>query len=249
MLVKLTEGSSWVDIAGQCGGGARVLLDNVRAMEHADWASRWETGQIGFHQSDITDALERHAERVWGTGGLGRVFVPLCGKSLDLVFLAERAEEVVGVEYVEQAVQEFFAEQELAPEIVTGPPPSYRSGKYTLFAADIFDVGTADLGQVDAVFDRAALVALDAPTRRRYATYMGAVVAPGARTLLVTFDYDQDQMTGPPFAVSDTEVEQLFSADFDVEHLGTRDVLNEMFKARGLTAMTESAFALTRRVS
>lgn len=215
-------------------------------MELADWGERWREGRIAFHQSHVTDLLAKHAEHVWGAESMGRVLVPLCGKSLDMVFLADRADAVVGVEYAEQAVKDFFAEQGLASTAGTGPPVRYSADKYTLFVSDFFAMTNEQLGVIDAVFDRAALVALDAQTRVKYANHVQSLVPAGAKTLLVTFDYDQTQMDGPPFAVSSDEVDRLFRGAFAIEHLETRDVLEPVFRARGLRAMTESAFALTR---
>jgi thiopurine S-methyltransferase len=215
-------------------------------MELADWGDRWRDGRIAFHQSHVTDLLAEYAEQVWGAGSVGRVLVPLCGKSLDMVFLADRADAVVGVEYAEQAVKDFFAEQGLAPTTGTGPPVRYSADNYTLFVSDFFAVTNEQLGVVDAVFDRAALVALDADTRAKYANHIQSLVSTGAKTILITFDYDQTQMHGPPFAVSSDEVERLFRGGFAVELLETRDVLEPVFRERGLNAMTESAFALTR---
>lgn len=214
-------------------------------MEHSDWASRWSSHQIGFHQLGVSSFLEKYAEQVWGTGGVGRVFVPLCGKSLDLVFLAGRADEVVGVEYVEQAVREFFIERRLTPEIETGSAARYTAANYKIYAADLFALTEEQLGRIDAVFDRASLVALDQWTRARYAAHMRSLQPAGARTLLITFDYDQDEMDGPPFAVSPEEVDRLFGDGFEVERLETRDALHDRFRAGGVTAMSESAFALT----
>ena len=216
-------------------------------MQHEDWDERWREGRIPFHQHDVTDLLARHGQQVWGAEPLGRVLVPLCGKSLDMVHLAERAASVVGVEYVEQAVQEFFAERGLEPDISAGPPIRYQAERYTLFVADMFDVTSEHTGPIDAVFDRAALVALDAETRVRYAQHLQQMLADGARMLLITFDYDQSVMGGPPFAVPAEEVERLFGDGFTIEHLETRDALSDQFRERGLREFTESAFCLTRR--
>ncbi|MBK5286934.1 MAG: thiopurine S-methyltransferase, partial [Acidimicrobiia bacterium] len=196
-------------------------------MQQTDWESRWSAGQIPFHQPDVSRALSTYAESVWGTSGMSRVYVPLCGKSLDMVYLAEMADEVVGVEFVEQAVQEFFAERGLTPEIEREPEVRYRAGNYRLYAADVFSLTNAHLGAIDAVYDRAALVALDAETRIRYAAHMHSIVSVGARMLLVAFEYDQSQMNGPPFAVPDDEVHRLFDGGFEVETLGTRDALDD----------------------
>lgn len=220
-------------------------------MEFSDWGDRWRDGQIAFHQDAPSDFLEKYADRVWGTERLARVLVPLCGKSLDMVFLAERADAVVGVEYVEQAVRDFFDERGLSPDVDTDAdadaPMGFRAGPYTIFAADFFAVSGADVGPIDAVFDRASLVALDADTRVRYADHLRSLQPVGTRTMLITFDYDQSAMNGPPFAVSDDEVGRLFGDAFDIEHLETRDMLNDRFRDAGLSAMTESVFALTRR--
>lgn len=215
-------------------------------MELADWGDRWRDGRIAFHQSDVTDLLAEYADQVWGQESIGRVLVPLCGKSLDMVYLADRAEAVVGVEYVEQAVQDFFTDRGLVPEVSIGSPVRYTAGNYTLFVADFFSVTREHVGTIDAVFDRAALVALDAEARVRYASHLQSLLPVGARTLLVTFDYDQTVMDGPPFAVSNDEVHLLFRGGATVEHLQTRDALDAVFRERGLRAMTKSAFVLTR---
>ena len=214
-------------------------------MELNDWVRMWEEGSTAFHQGETNKVLEAFAEQVFGEN-IGRAFVPLSGKTLDMVFLAERADEVVGVEIAEQAVQEFFVERAEQPEISAGPPLVYSAAKYRLFVADFFAIETELTGPIDAVFDRAALVALDAETRVRYAHQLAGMLRVGAKILLVTFDYDQAQMAGPPFAVSDDEVQELFGSAFDIERLQKRDVLNDHFRAVGLSSMTESAFALTK---
>ncbi len=215
-------------------------------MEQADWTSRWSEGRIGFHQSSPSGFLERFADRAWGAAGPARALVPLSGKSLDMVFLAERGAEVVGVEYVEQAVHEFFAERGLEPDVAAGPPMRFAAAPYELLVADFFAVGVDDVGPVDAVFDRAALVALDRPTRARYAAHLRALMPVGSRGLLITFDYEQSQMEGPPFAVAPEEVEELFADGFEIEQLEERELVDQRFRDRGLTSMREIAFALTR---
>lgn len=215
-------------------------------MEQADWTSRWEEGQIGFHQPTVADFLTKYSSEVWGADGIGRIYVPLCGKSLDMVFLRELATEVVGVEFVEQAVAEFFAERALVPTVATAPFVHYTADGFRLFAADFFALEEESLGSVDAVFDRAALVALDQETRTRYAKHLRSLLRIGTKILLITFDYDQTEMSGPPFAVSGDEVHRLFDEGFAVKHLETRDSLNDVFRGRGLSSMTESAYELTR---
>jgi len=215
------------------------------SVEFTDWESLWSAGRTQFHQSDVNSHLRRFADQVWGES-IGRVYVPLCGKSLDMVFLADRAEEVVGVEFVEQAVAEFFGEQGLTPEIESEPHVRYHADRYTLFAADFFSLTADELGTIDAVFDRASLVALDEPTRARYAEHLSSILPSGATVMLVSFDYDQSEMAGPPFAVSTEEVQQLYAPNFDIEHLDTTEALNDGMRRQGLTAFSVSAFKLTK---
>ncbi|MFT7475248.1 MAG: thiopurine S-methyltransferase [Verrucomicrobiales bacterium] len=214
-------------------------------MEHDDWAELWSAGRIAFHQSDVNDFLTKYLQQACGDD-IGRVYVPLCGKSLDMVFLAEHTDQVVGVEFVEQGVADFFDERGLTPRIDTDPQLRYTADKYSLFAADFFDLTKEHLGSIDAVFDRAALVALDAETRVRYTEHLRSITRAGARMLLITFDYDQSAMDGPPFAISPDEVERLYGDGFDIVHLETREATDETFRSRGLPTITESAYALTR---
>lgn len=216
-------------------------------MVRDEWARRWDDGRIAFHQPSVSPLLQKYAAHVLGADSWGRVYVPLCGKSLDMVFLAERSTEVLGVEFVEQAVREYFDSQALDPDVDDTPPIRYRAGPYTLFVADFFSVTSEHLGHIDSVLDRAALIALDRETRIRYAHHLSSLLQPGARVLLITLDYDESHMSGPPFAVSATEVHELFEGDFEIAHLESRNALDDGFRARGLSAMTESAFGLTKR--
>ncbi len=101
-------------------------------MEPAFWHERWKLGQIGFHQQRVHPGLQDHAEAFLGSASQ-RVLVPLCGKSLDLDWLARQGHDVVGVELSEVAVQQFHEEHDRTPEVETHGPytaydPSVMSG-------------------------------------------------------------------------------------------------------------------------
>jgi thiopurine S-methyltransferase len=215
-------------------------------MELEDWGNRWRDGMIGWHQTDVSHLLAKYDPQVWNDEPIGSVYVPLCGKSLDLGFLAEHAERVLGVEYADQAIEEFFAERSLEPTIEAGPPRSYRADNYVLFAGDYYSVTSEHLGPIDAVFDRASLVALDPETRMKYVDHMRSLMATGSRMLLLTLSYDQSEMSGPPWSVSGDEVERLYAGGFDIKHLETHDVTDDQFRIRGLSTIFESAYLLTR---
>jgi thiopurine S-methyltransferase len=213
-------------------------------MERDFWLSKWRKNEIGFHQSSPTPHLVRFAERL-GLDEKKRVLVPLCGKAHDLRWLADHGHEVVGVELSDLAVRSFFEEQGLAFE-QTGN--RFASGPITLFAADFFDVRAREIGSFDAVFDRAALCALPGDQRERYAAHLWSLLKPGARMLLVAFEYEASLMNGPPFAVLTDEVQRLYAKAQSIELLERTDVLEAepRFKARGLTWLREALWLITR---
>lgn len=217
-------------------------------MEFSFWKSRWETGQIGFHEGKANALLAAHAGRL---DGARRVLVPLAGKAHDMLFLRALGHEVVGVELVEQACREFFEDNHLA--VHTSEHPPFRvfrdvRGGLELLCGDVFDVTTARVGTFDAIYDRAALIALDPMTRGRYVDTLHALLAPGGRVLLVTFVYDQTKLPGPPWSVDDATVEALFSSRFRIEKLEERPaVAGPRFQEAGVTELREAVFLLTAR--
>lgn len=185
----------------------------------AGWRARWAEGRIGFHEGAANRFLVEH---LGVFAGRRRVLVPLCGKAEDLAYLAGAGLEVVGVELVEEAVRAFFAEHAMDPTVSRdGELVRYQAGSVTIFAGDVFATTAAITGPIDALYDRAALVALPAELRARYAAHLRGLVTPGARELLVTFEYPQDRMQGPPFSVVESEVRSLY-AGCDIELCASR---------------------------
>src|SRR5690606_21543268 len=166
------------------------------SMDIEYWAARWKEGRIGFHEGRTNAFLAKHAGRL---GEKRRVLVPLCGKAEDMAFLAARGHEVVGIEAVEDAVKAFFAEHGLDPRVddLRGGVRAYSTGGVRILAADLFACTKEDLGPVDALYDRAAIVALPPETRRRYVARLREVLPAGAPGLVVTFEYVQSQIEGP----------------------------------------------------
>lgn len=168
------------------------------------WQSRWREGQIGFHEGEPNAHLTNHAG-VLGTGR--RVLVPLCGKAEDLTFLAAYGHQVVGVELVEPAVQAFFQEHGVTPEVTQqGAFTRYAAQGITVFCGDFFATTREQLGPVDALYDRAAIIALPEKMRVDYAKHVRALMPAGAPGLIVTMEYPQEKMSGPPFSVPEAEL-------------------------------------------
>lgn len=176
---------------------------------HGDWLARWREGRIGFHEGRPNGLLERHIARL---AGYRRVLVPLCGKTEDLAFLAAHGHEVIGIELAEQAVRDFFADHALAPSIARrGPFVAFTAAPVTLLAGDFFAATSDLLGPIDALYDRAALVALPAALRPRYVQHVRTLLPPAAPGLVITYEYDQRLVKGPPFAVLEPELRALYA--------------------------------------
>jgi thiopurine S-methyltransferase len=214
-------------------------------MEPGFWQQRWATGQVGWHREEVNEAVSANLDRLT-SGRRSRILVPLCGKSRDLVYFARAGHDVVGIELVEQAVHEFFAEHDAKPTVVRGPRATrYRARSLTILQADFFDVTRDDVGEVDCAYDRAALIALPPEDRGRYVSHLLELLPSGAPILLVTLDYDDSATSGPPFAVSDEEVHERFGPSCAVERLAhgaTRDVSERLRDA----GARESTWLLTR---
>ncbi len=175
-----------------------------------------------------------NAEAFLGTES-HRVLVPLCGKTVDLMWLADRGHQVVGVEFVPQAADEFFAEQGLTPEESQhGEIRVLSSGPITVLGGDIFAVEQALVGHIDRIWDRAALVALTPETRVRYTKHLRSLAAPGAVLLQNVFEYDESKMEGPPFCIPDAEIRKHYEGA-QIELLSEADVIEKavQFRDRG----------------
>jgi thiopurine S-methyltransferase len=218
-------------------------------MEADFWHERWQQGQIGFHQPEVHPSLPRYWPALDVRPG-SRVLVPLCGRSLDMVWFAQRGHPVLGVELSPIAAAGFFAHESLTPlRDSHGPFELYAAAHYEILQGDFFDTAAQSLGAIHGWYDRAALIALPPPMRLRYAAHMGELLAPGTRGLLIAVEYPQEKMNGPPFSVPVDEVHTLFERDFKVELLERRDVLaaNPRFVERGLDCLYEGVFRLERR--
>jgi thiopurine S-methyltransferase len=217
-------------------------------MHHDFWHERWQTHQIGFHQPDVHPFLPRW----WPTLGLpadARVYVPLCGKSLDMVWLAGIGHPVVGSELSPIAISEFFGDRGLVPATTAGNGYKLHSaGQFDIVEGDALHLTATEVGTVHAAYDRAALVALPKEMRGDYAASLARLLPRGAHLLLVAFEYPQELRSGPPFSIEAREVHELFASGFEIDELERVDVLagNPKFADAGIPSLFETAFRLTR---
>lgn len=217
-------------------------------MEREFWHERWERNEIGFHSDAVNPHLERHLHRTsWPPGA--NILVPLCGKSLDLWWLRDRGFRVTGVEISPLAVRDFFAETGRDPDIVDRNGVAvYRLERLEIYCGDFFALGRHDLPPLQGVYDRAALVALPPRMRADYVNHIDSLTRAGTRTLLITLEYLQREMNGPPFSVPPGEVEERYSEGHRVQRLQSQDCLaaEPRFRAKGLSRLDEHVFLIEK---
>jgi thiopurine S-methyltransferase len=207
-------------------------------MDPAFWRARWAEHKTAFHEGHPNAFLAANLARL---DGYYRVLVPLCGKSEDLAFLAANGHAVVGVELVEDAAAQFFAEHSIEPKIERREDHAvYTAHELTIITGDWFAMTPEIVGTVDAVYDRAALIALPAELRPRYVAQLRTLVPAGAWGLTITLEYADGAFAGPPFSVLEAEVRQHYKA---VEVLGEAPNQSGRIAASGIPS-TERCYAV-----
>lgn len=218
-------------------------------MDATFWHEKWQSQQVGFHLDEVNPLLKSY----WLKLSLPKdtkVFVPLCGKTLDLMFLAQSGHQVIANELSELAVEQFFTENNIAFERAdAGVLQQYHSQSIDIYQGDFFSVPESAIQDCQGFYDRAALIAWPETMRNRYARKLASLVSSGSQGLLITLDYTQDLFDGPPFAVSHNWLTLHMSDDFEIELLDTKDILSDSpkFKNKDVPWLTESVYKLVRK--
>lgn len=217
-------------------------------MQAKDWLARWQENRIGFHQGDVNSHLKRYIDNFNLEPG-DRIFMPLCGKAHDIAWLARQGYEVIGIELSSIAIESFFEEFNLQyQQFQSDRFVMRKSDNIILLQGDYFDLQSEDLEACKLVYDRAALIAIDESNRSRYSSHMQSITPGDCDMLLVTLDYDQAQMSGPPFSVSREEVYKHYQSDYQIQVMDENEVLDEQprWRKQGLTTLRENIFQLER---
>ena len=214
----------------------------------ADWLHFWESNETNWHSDTITQELVEYFE-LFELEPEDKVFVPLCGKSLDMLYIMNQGFSVVGVEISEIGVRQFFRENDLTYKITRVDDfELYSSENLEIYCGDFFSLTSKHLNNVKAVLDSKSLIALEPDLRQKYVKYLNDIISVGARILLVTLQYPQHQMSGPPFSVDKSEVESLFSMTFETRELKSfDDIENESKLVRaGVDYINNAAYCLRK---
>ena len=216
---------------------------------HQHWLQRWHDNAIGWHHEEFNPYLLRFWRRLQ-VSDAARVLVPLCGKSCDMVWLAEAGYSVLGVELSPVAAAAFFSDQGLEPQREPlGRFERWHAGPYEILCGDVFHLQAEQVADVGAVYDRASLVAMTPEQRAHYAQLLAHILPRGCPMLLIAMDYPPQEMDGPPYSVTEQEVERLFSAAFEWTLCHSEDLLKETdrYSGRGLSHLLEQVYLMRRR--
>ncbi|MBE29393.1 thiopurine S-methyltransferase [bacterium] len=213
-----------------------------------NWISRWESNRIGWHAEQVNRHLIQYLDRFDLSTGES-IFVPLCGKTNDMLYLLESNLKVIGVEMSSIAIEQFFSENHL--DYVVSKADKfilYEGAGIKLYCGDFFDLKLKHLENVRAIYDRASLIALNENLRQKYVKHLSDIIDFDARILLLTLNYPQHQRSGPPFAVSKEEVDQIFNGSFDIQELYfIEDIENEpMFQNLGVDFVEKAVYLLQK---
>ncbi len=217
-------------------------------MEDNYWLDRWEKNDIGFHEQNINANLLAYFDKLNLQIG-DRIFVPLCGKSKDMLWLAEKGLNVVGVELSPIACTEFFAELNVTPTITQQANyTKYQYDNIELFCGNLYDLTSIDLPTIHAVYDCKALIALPPDVRKKYIDHIVKCIGNKVRILLLTRE-SSCQITPPPFPINKTEINLLYGSYFDVQLLNCVSLTNilERLINKGYAEITESVYLISEK--
>jgi len=211
-----------------------------------NWIKRWEDGKIGWHRDVVNSRLVKFYSCI---DSANSVFVPLCGKSADMLFFLDKGVSVIGVELSSMAVEQFFVENNLKYRVeIVGKFKIYTAKNIVIYCGDYFDLESKHLSNIGAVYDRASLVALESDLRAKYVKHLYSIIPMACRVLLLTLNYPQDKLSGPPFAVNKAEVGKLFNG-FEYQLLECiNDIENEpKFQHAGAEYIEKATYCLQKK--
>ncbi len=218
-------------------------------MDTQYWYQRWKNGYIGFHQQEVNQTLQKFFPQL-NLSAEQAIFVPLCGKSQDMLWLWEQGLSVIGIEISPIAVRAFFQENGLYFEQHKESEfMIYRCKNLTLLCGDFFNLTSGFMSTAQVVYDRASLVALSKQQRPLYVKQLLNLFPGQCKILLLSLEYPESEMQGPPFSVPESEVFELFQADFNIQLLDAQNILNKETNPRfkSMTQLEEKVYLLEKR--
>ncbi len=229
--------------------GRLIFMCIIIEQTMTNWIQRWEIGETGWHRPQVNARLIKFIDCLNLQAG-DSVFVPLCGSSNDMAYLLLQGFKVIGVELSALAIERFFSEHSLSYTLTqTQHFQIYQGENITLYCGDYFLLDSKMLASASAVYDRAALIALPVDSRAKYVKHLYAIISSNCtQILLLTLNYPQSQMSGPPYTLGEDEIVSLYKAEFVSQQLECfDDIKNEpKFKRAGVTFIEKATYCLHR---
>lgn len=224
-------------------------MGEIVVMHQGYWLTKWQTADTHFNEPNPHRYLVKYFNEI-ATGENNKIFVPLCGKSIDMTWLLEHQQKVIGVELSHIPVNEFFNENKLGKHIdQTESFTIYQNPSCTIYNGNIFDLKPKHLTDINAVYDRGAFIALPPDTmRQQYIDWLKRTLPSHCKVLLITFEFDQNEMKGPPFSVTMDEIKEYFGDSFSVDLLECQvvDQLKSHWQEKGLQTLEECVYVLKK---
>lgn len=209
-------------------------------MKHEFWHDKWQSNNIGFHLSNPNPLLIKHIHSL-NLQPQARIFIPLCGKSLDIHWLLEQGFHVTGIDLSPIAIKELISELKLEFTVSqVGDLTHYHHQNIDLYVGDFFELSLSHISMIDATYDRAALVALPEHMREAYTQHL-VQLTQNAPQLLISFEYDQDLLAGPPFSVPEQELRKYYASRYEIKQLAS-----EYEKLKGKVDAKENVWLLEK---
>ncbi|KAM9307702.1 putative thiopurine S-methyltransferase [Gastrophryne carolinensis] len=175
----------------------------TRIFTEDNWKRNWEIGKIVFHEKEKHPLLVEFLDEMINGRQKLNIFFPLCGKNVDMKWLAEKGHTIVGVDISEIGLKQFFEEQsvpfveEAVPDIPGAKVFKSTSENISLYCCSIYQISDSVIGKFDGIWDRGSLVAINLIERQRYVDIMLSLLNQDCRYLLITVDFNPALIQGP----------------------------------------------------
>ncbi len=211
------------------------------------WVERWKNKDTGFHLCDIHPDLQAYFGRL-SLKESDTVFIPLCGKTLDIHFFLQAKCKIIAVEMVELAVQQLFENLQINPQVSAWKHGKcYQSKNLTVYVGNVFDLSDEQLNSVNIVYDRAAFIALPYNLHAPYSRLIKEIANPD-KQMLITVEFDASKLQGPPFLLLPDNIKQYYGNQYQIELLHQEETINNEpnFQEKGLTSLMRKTYLLSK---
>lgn len=207
--------------------------DHLIGMSHDWWLDKWEQGMLGWHRDKVDAILQKYLKQLTGERESISILVTLCGKTLDLPWLADQGHDVVGCELSELAGKQLFEENNIPYSVSTVKDFKVFSAtnkKLKFYAGDFYKLDASLIGPFDVIWDHNAFGAVSPDDRSRYIEILTSLLVPHrGKILLSNYEYDQSKRNVAPYSLNTLQIKEYFGSSYEVELLERMDYNDSFF--------------------